>query len=115
VELCCQAPFQHLSKVYLLFTFKQKELDTFLKKNIESEQIQPSKSLMASPVFFAKKKDGKLHLVQNYCTLNAMTMKNKYPLPLILELIAKLCGAKYFMKLDVQWCFNNVQIKEDDK
>jgi len=47
--------------------------------------------------------------------LNAMTMKNKYPLPLIPELIAKLCGAKYFTKLDVRWGFNNVRIKEGDE
>ena len=70
---------------------------------------------MATPVFFVKKKDGKLGLVQDYRVLNAMTMKNKYPLPLIPELIAKLRGAKYFTKLDVQWGFNNVRIKEGDK
>ena len=45
---------------------------------------------MAAPVFFVKKKDGKLCLVQDYHALNAMTMQNKYPLLLILELIAKL-------------------------
>ena len=56
---------------------------------------------MAVPVFFIKKKDGKLHLVQDYCALNAMTMKNKYPLLLIPELIAKLRGVKYFTKLDI--------------
>src|SRR6266511_5462321 len=50
-----------------------------------------------------------------YHALNAMTMKNKYPLPLILELIAKLRGAKYFTKLDIQWGFNNVRIKEGDE
>jgi len=70
---------------------------------------------MAAPVFFVKKKDGKLRLVQDYHALNAMTVKNKYPLPLIPELIAKLRGAKYFMKLDVWWGFNNVQIKEGDE
>jgi len=70
---------------------------------------------MAALVFFVKKKDGKLRLVQDYRVLNAMTMKNKYLLPLILELIAKLCGAKYFMKLDVWWDFNNIRIKEGDK
>jgi len=66
---------------------------------------------MAAP----KKKDRKLHLVQDYCALNAMAMKNKYPLPLIPELIAKLHGAKYFTKLDVRWGFNNIRIKEGDK
>ena len=44
-----------------------------------------------------------------------MTVKNKYPLPLIPELIFKLQGAKYFTKLDVHWGFNNVQIKEGDE
>src|SRR6266540_2052990 len=67
---------------------------------------------MATPVFFVKKKDGKLHLVQDYCALNAMTMKNKYPLLLIPELIVKLQGVKYFSKLDIRWRFNNVRIKE---
>jgi len=55
---------------------------------------------MASPVFFIKK-DGTLWLVQDYWALNAMTVKNKYPLSLISELINKLRGAKYFTKLDV--------------
>jgi len=70
---------------------------------------------MAALVFFVKKKDGGLHLVQDYCALNAMTMKNKYPLPLIPELIAKLRGAKYFTKLVVRWGFNNIRIKEGDE
>ena len=102
-------------KVYPLSASEQKELDAFLKENLESGRIQPSKSPMASLVFFVKKKDGKLCLVQDYCALNAMTVKNKYPLPLIPELIAKLCGAKYFTKLDVCWGFNNVQIKEGNE
>ena len=102
-------------KVYPLSASEQKELDAFLKENLESGCIRPSKSPMASPVFFVKKKDGTLHLVQDYCVLNAITMKNKYPLPLIPELIAKLHGAKYFTKLDVHWGFNNVRMKEGDE
>ena len=56
---------------------------------------------MSSLVFCIKKKDGSLHLVQDYQSLNMITMKNKYPLPLISELINKLQGAQYFTKLDV--------------
>jgi len=56
---------------------------------------------MAAPVFFVKKKEGKLRLVRDYRVLNTMTGKNMYPLPLIPELIGKLCGAKYFTKLDI--------------
>ncbi|KNZ79156.1 hypothetical protein J132_00215, partial [Termitomyces sp. J132] len=50
----------------------------------------PSKSPMASPVFFIKKKDGSLHLVQDYLVLNVMTVKNRYSLPLISELVNNL-------------------------
>ncbi len=44
-----------------------------------------------------------------------MTLKNRYPLPLILELMDKLQGAKYFSKLDVRWGYNNVCIKTGDE
>jgi len=94
---------------------EQKELDQFLKENLETGWIRLSKSLMASLVFFIKKKDGTLQLVQDYWALNAMTVKNKYPLPLISKLINKLRGAKYFTKLDVRWGFNNVRMKEGDE
>jgi len=88
-------------KVYPLSASKQKELDAFLKENLKSGWIRPSKFPMAAPVFFVKKKNGKLRLVQDYRVLNTMTMKNKYPLPLIPELIVKLRRAKYFTKLDI--------------
>jgi hypothetical protein len=102
-------------KVYPLSPSEQKELDAFLQENLESGRIRPSKSPMASPVFFIKKKDGGLRLVQDYRALNAITVKNKYPLPLISELIEKLRGARYFTKLDVRWGFNNVRMKEGDE
>jgi len=70
---------------------------------------------MAAPVFFIKKKDGSLQLVQDYRALNSMTVKNKYPLPLISELVLQLRGARYFTKLDVRWGFNNVCIKPGDE
>jgi len=44
-----------------------------------------------------------------------MTVKNKYPLPLISELVSQLCGARYFTKLDVRWGFNNIRIKPRDE
>jgi hypothetical protein len=68
-----------------------------------------------SPVFFIKKKDGALRLVQDYRALNAKTVKNTYPLPLISDLINQLQGARYFTKLNVRWGYNNVHIKEGDE
>jgi len=104
-----------LSKVYPLSPVEQKELDAFLEENLRTGRICPSKSPMAAPVFFIKKKDSSLRLVQDYHALNSMTVKNKYPLSLISELVSQLCGARYFTKLDVRWGFNNIRIKPRDE
>ncbi|VDC04529.1 unnamed protein product [Peniophora sp. CBMAI 1063] len=104
-----------MGKVYPLSPAEQKELDAFLKENLLSQRIRPSKSPMASPFFFIKKKDGTLRPVQDYRKLNDMTIKNRYPLPLIQELLDKLKGTRIFTKLDIRWGYNNVRIKEGDK
>ena len=90
-------------------------MDSFLEENLQSGKIHPSKSPMASPFFFVKKKDGTLRPVQDYRKLNDMTVKNRYPLPLIQELVDKLKGARHFTKLDVRWGYNNVRIKDGDE
>jgi hypothetical protein len=63
-------------KVYPLTPNEQSEMDTFIHENLSSGRIHPSKSPMASPAFFIKKKDGTLRLVQNYQLLNALTIKD---------------------------------------
>ena len=102
-------------KVYPLSPREQVELDAFLQENFCTGRICPSKSPMASLVFFIKKKDGSLQLVQNYRALNAVMIKNQYPILLISKLIIQLHGMKYFTKLDVCWGFNNVQICNGDE
>ena len=104
-----------LSKVYPLSPLEQAKLDAFLEENLRTGQIRPSKSPIIVPVFFIKKKDSSLHLVQDYCALNTITIKNKYPLLFISQLVSQLHGAWYFTKLDVHWGFNNVRIKPGDK
>jgi len=66
-----------LSKVYPLSLVEQKELDSFLEKNLCTGWIRPSKSPMAALVLFIKKKDSLLQLVQDYHVLNSMMVKNK--------------------------------------
>jgi hypothetical protein len=101
--------------VYPMSLEEQKELDAFLEEVLSTGRIRPWKSPIGTPVFFVKKKDGKLHFVKDYHALNAITRKNRYPLPLIDDLIHRLSGAKYFTKWDVRWGYNNVRIKEGDK
>jgi Reverse transcriptase (RNA-dependent DNA polymerase) len=102
-------------KNYNLTPAEQLELDKFLKENLEKGYIWPSQSPMASPFFFVSKKDGKLRPCQDYRYLNDWMVKNSYPLPLILEIMDKLKGTKYFTKLDVRWGYNNVRIRKGDK
>jgi len=77
-----------LLKVYPLSPVEQKELDSFLEENLYTGQIHPFKSSMTAPVFFIKKKDGSLQLVQDYHALNSVMVKNKYSLLLISELVS---------------------------
>src|SRR6266404_6323042 len=58
------------SRIFPLSPAEQKELDNFLWENLANGHIHPSKSPMGAPVFFVKKKDGLLHLVQDYQKLN---------------------------------------------
>ena len=102
-------------KVYPLNPEEQKQLDAFIEENLATGRIRPSKSPMASPVFFIKKKGGDLRLVQDYRALNEMTIKNHYPLPLISELVDKLKKARYFTSLDIRWGYNNVRMREGDE
>lgn len=76
-------------------------LKDFLKENLANSRILGSKSPMVSPFFFIKKEDGSLRAIQDYQKLNARTIKNKYPLPLIQELVNKVKDAKFITKLDV--------------
>ena len=82
---------------------------------MEKGYISKSKSPYASPFFFIKKKDGKLHPVQDYCKLNKYTIKNKYPLPLIPNLIAQVKDTWIFTKFDIRWGYNNIHIKDGDQ
>jgi hypothetical protein len=65
-------------------------------------------------MFYWAKQDRKLHPIINYRALNALTVRDVYPLPLIGSIIDKLQGKTLFSKVDLRWGFNNIQIKEED-
>jgi hypothetical protein len=108
-------PSPGFHKVYLITLTEQMEMDTFLEEALPTGCIRQSMSPLGAPVFFIKKKDGKLCFVQDYRALNAITRKHHYLLPLINDLIHRLKGARYFTKLDVCWGYNNVRIREVDE
>ena len=99
-------------KLYPMSPNEQLESDKFLTKHIQKGYLVPSKSPMASLVFFIKKKDGKLRLIQDYRRLNKITIKNQYPLPLAADIINRLTKVQYFTKFDIRWGYHNICIRE---
>jgi hypothetical protein len=87
-------------KVYSMTLTEQTEMDVFLEEALATGRIRQSKSPLGAPVFFIKKKDGKLRFVQDYRALNAITRKNRYPLPLIDDLIHRLKGTLIIQTLN---------------
>jgi hypothetical protein len=87
-------------------------LRKYLDDNLRKGFIRPSSSPFASPVIFVRKPGGGLRFCVDYRGLNAITIKNRYPLPLIRETLNRLSRAKYFTKLDVVSAFNRIRIKE---
>jgi len=77
--------------------------------------IRLSKSPQILPVFFVSKKDGTKRIVMDYHNLNKQTVKNNYPLPLIIDLIDNMGSKRVFTKMDLQWGFNNIRIKKGDE
>jgi hypothetical protein len=108
-------PSPGFRKVYLMTLTEQTEMDAFLEEALATGCIRQSKSPLGALVFFIKNKDRKLCFVQDYRALNAITRKNRYPLPLIDDLIHGLKDACYFTKLDIRWGYNNVRIREGDE
>ena len=77
------------------------ELKKQVKKLLEKKFIRPSVSPWGVPILLVKKKDGGMRLCVDYRQLNKVTIKNKYPLPRIDDLMDQLQGATIFSKIDL--------------
>lgn len=84
----------------------------YIDENLAKGFIRPSTSPCASPVVLAKKPGGGLRFCVDYRALNAITIKNRYPIPLIRETLDRLCKAKFYTKLDIIAAFNRLRVKE---
>ena len=101
--------------LYSMSADELKVLKAYIEKMVDKGFIQASSSSAASPVLFAKKPGGGLRFCVDYRALNAITVKNRYPLPLIKETLERVCKAKIFSKIDIIAAFNKLQIKEGEE
>ena len=87
----------------------------YLTDNLAKGFIVSSKAPFVSPVLFVRKADGSLRLCVDYRKLNALTKKNRYPLPLIDETLARLAKARVFTKLDIRQAFHRIRISPESE
>ncbi|XDV24073.1 hypothetical protein PO909_028351 [Leuciscus waleckii] len=101
-----------------IFPLSQPESDAmkaYIKEQLSRGFIRPSTSPASAGFFFVKKKDGSLRPCIDYRGLNEITVKFRYPLPLVPASLEQLRTAKYFTKLDLRNAYNLIRIREGDE
>ncbi|SNX84008.1 uncharacterized protein MEPE_02716 [Melanopsichium pennsylvanicum] len=101
--------------LYSLSHREQEELRNYLRKMQAIGFIRPSSSQAAAPLLFVPKKDGRLRPCVDYRALNAITVKDCYPIPLISEHLDRLATAKIFTKFDLKGAYNLLRIAPGHK
>jgi hypothetical protein len=95
---------------YRMATPKLVELKEHIRELLEKGFIHPISSTWGDPMNFGPKKDGTQRLCVDYCALNEVTIKNKYPPPRIDDLFDQLCGACVFSKIDLRSGYHQLKI-----
>ncbi|KAH0604370.1 uncharacterized protein H6S33_006747, partial [Morchella sextelata] len=101
--------------VYSLSEVELKVLREYLDNMLRLGKIRLSKSPAGAPILFVNKKDGSLRLCVDYRVLNRVSIKNRYPLPLMNELRDRVAGAVIFSKIDLKEGYNLIRIKDGDE
>ena len=101
--------------IYSLSESELKVLRAYIEKHLANGFIRPSKSPAGAPILFVKKKDGSLRLCVDYRGLNQLTIKNRYPLPLIGESLDRLSRATVYSKFDITSAYHRMRIKKGDE
>ncbi|KAL0187127.1 hypothetical protein M9458_018797, partial [Cirrhinus mrigala] len=102
-------------RIFPLSQPESEAMKNYIEEELSKGFIRPSTSPAAAGFFFVKKKDGTLRPCIDYRGLNDITVKFRYPLPLVPAALEQLRQAKYFTKLDLRSAYNLIRIREGDK
>ena len=114
IELLPGAPLPK-SRLYNLSEPEKNTMQKYITESLAAGIIRPSSSPVAAGFFFVSKKDGSLRPCIDYRQLNDITVKNRYPLPLISSTFEPLAKAQFFTKLDLRSAYHLVRIRDGDE
>jgi hypothetical protein len=103
------------SKPYHYSPQHKTEIEKQVQQLLESGFITHSHSPFASPILLVKKKDGTWRFCVDYRKLNALTIKNRFPMPIVEEILDELAGSKYFTKLDMRSSYHQIRMLPADE
>jgi hypothetical protein len=101
--------------IYRLTPAEREAVAEYVNSNLKRGHIRRSTSLAGAPVLFIKKKTGNIRLCVDFRGLNAITRKNRYPLPLVNDLLDCVQGCKVFTVIDLKSAYSHLRIREGDE